>query len=459
MNKLKPNISVYIVLAAYATVIFALIAVTLSIPKWIRNLEVNYALSAEEKINQVVMETAEAKMSEEIIALKAEYPMEVFIATNDTIIYTSIPDVSYNNLRELLQEEAVIFEAQGLIEGKTQAYSVWYSIYPPMLSFYVEEVVRFILIVIILAFVLLFIFNFIVQRSLFQPLKKVKSMMDTLENAQLEQLALQDDKQKDIVSVSVNRFAVNLRSKMKVVTRNYTELEQMLQLERERLSNMITVSRGLVHDLKTPLHQTLLQNEFLLKKLQAEEINIEDILTYNIEQMDESLKHVNETLNLLDADVEQMVEVRDYFDVTEIFHAIREGLRPTIEQKQLFLDAIIPDELFVNLNKVSVRLIIHNLLTNATNYAIEQSEITFSLYEEDGLLYIICENDTLAENVQRVQQSEELFSSITSNEQGNYVYSTGNGLYLTKELSNLLDGTYLLAIDENHITITISLPI
>ena len=454
----KPRRITYVLLASYITLLSVLVMTVLMLPTWFQKVELSYITETESRIHQVVKETEEQKLMQAIKDLREQYPMEIAIYKNDKTIYNTLPGVKFKDLREILQSQAIVYEAQGTVDGKTQKYDVWYSIYRPSIQIYFNNVITIQFVIIIIASALIITISVMLHRILLKPLTQVKDSLAKLEAYDLDNIKLDAD---DVITESMQRFAGSLNNKIRAVSRNHTELEHNLQLERERLQNMITVSRGIIHDLKSPLHQTLLENDYFMRTLTTPDEKVTEITEYNIHQMDDTLKQINEVLNFLDTNVQEMTEVKDNFDIIKMFKTTRKSFYRFIEEKQLYLDASMPEVLFVTVNKVTARLILHNLFSNAIQYATNQTDINFAIYIEDNNLIITCENSATPKNLERIRQSESLFTAIpdTDTDDETYVYSTGNGLYLIKELALLVKGTYTINIEEPLVTITVTMPL
>lgn len=459
MKTKAPKLSVVFLLASYLTLIAILITTVLMLPSWFEKVELSYITEAEQNIHTIIADKAENELMAELKTLRNEYPMEIAVYKNGKSIYNTLPGITFQDLREVLQQSAVVYEAQGTLDGVAATYDVWYSIYRPSIQIYFNNIVMLQFAVIILTSVLIVTISFILHRTLMKPLTQVKASLEKLEAYELEDIQTDTD---DVINESLKRFAGSLHNKIRAVSRNHTELEHALQLERERLQNMITVSRGIIHDLKSPLHQTLVENDFFIRQLEDSDSKTREIAEYNMEQMADTIGQINEVLGLLDADVKEMTKVKDTFDVVKMFKEIRKGFYRFIEDKKLYLNAEMPEQLTVAINKVALRLILHNLFSNVTQYAEPNTDVDFELYAENGELNIHCQNVSSEANIERIYHSEELFTAIPDSDaaaDSPYIYSTGNGLYLIKELTLLSKGTYDLRVNESDVIINITLPL
>lgn len=454
----KPRLLLYTLLAAYLAMVAMFATILVMFPQWVKQQELRYSSVVQAKIYTVIKETPKDSLEKELVNIRGTYPFEISIYKKEQKIFQTLPEISFSNLRNIFHDDVIIIEQQGVIDTDAgESYQVWYSIYRLPVQQYLDSIFMLQILLIGVSFLIVLTVSIILQKMLIKPLNQVKDSIGKLEAYDLDAI----ESSSDVINEGVKRFAVGLQGKITAVSRNHTTLEQALQLERERLANMMTVSRGVIHDLKSPLHQTMIENDYFLKESVDMSKEARVVAEYNRERMDKIIGQVNEVLNLLDIDPKTMVEVKNEFDIIKLFKDIRKGFSLFIQKRKVSFSADMPEELLVYLNKVSIHLIIHNMLSNAVKYAKLASEIEFEIYVEDDVLYISCSNEASKKDIERIHNSEQLFTAIVdeTNTEGEYVYSTGNGLYLIKELASLVEGTYSLADNQNTIVVSVNIPL
>ena len=462
MKRKTSRRSIYFLLASYLGMVAIFLFTVYKMPTWLQNAEWKYINEIKQELKTTLESTTAENLSQQLQTITEKYPMELAVYTNTNKpkqIYQTLKGVDYQYLQGLQNSNTIIYEEEVLITNKTvnTTYRTWYSIAPPPATTYIQNLMQLQIILMLIVFAILLLISFILHRMLINPLKEIEAAIPKMEQFDFDAVEINSD---DTISKSVAHFATTLKGSVSAVSRNHTLLEQELQLERERLSNMITISRGIIHDLKSPLHQTLIENDYYIKSQQEIAIETREIAQYNVARMDKMITQINEVLNLLDTNTQTMVETVDNFNLALMFKEIRKNFNPSIEQKRLLIDAVLDEDLQIQMNKVTARMIIHNLLSNAINYATKETEILFEIYfDEEQNIIIRCENETSKQNINRIRQSEELFAFVNvEDESGEHIYSTGNGLYLIKELAHLLNGEYLLETTDTIVSITIKLP-
>ncbi|MBC8147711.1 MAG: DUF3365 domain-containing protein [Bacteroidetes bacterium] len=189
----------------------------------------------------------------------------------------------------------------------------------------------------------------------------------------------------------------------------------------------------IAHDLKSPFNSILGFTDLLItdyEKIDEEErreiINaidksskssfklLENLLLWAISQRDE-IKLVKESLNLK----------------TTILEAI-EAYIPGAEMKNITYELRVSDELNINADKFTVKIIIGNLFNNAIKFTSPKGNVNIDAIQKDNYMEICISDNGVGispENISKLFLIEENISTLgTNNEKG-----TGLGLVLCKE--------------------------
>lgn len=443
----------YLVLGILLTISYLIIAVLFiynfsSLSNDYANQQKNYIIQAETAIkNSLEKEELSITELDEIVK---EYPMELVIELKDQILYKTVPYSTGIYLVGSVNEDVLISESYGNYEN----YTIWYALYNMPANDYLQNFLVKQSIIFVIAFILLMITVFINQRLLFQPLKRVKKSIASLESYQFDQIKESEDE----VNQRLEAFAQNLESNISAVSRKHTQLEQALQLERERLNNTIIVSRSFMHDLKSPIHYNLLENEYLLDKLENPTQETVEIVNANIKMNESLMKTVNEVLAIMKGDfydVQKDVEEIDLVNLT--LESIKLFARE-LDEKKFVLDLDMEEKAIGYYNKATVQLLIHNLISNMVKYATKKTTLSIQIVEKEDAILMSYQNKSSKENIERMKNSEQLFNVVQLENSKEHVYSSGNGLFLIKDLTTLLEGNYELSIRSNLVEINILIP-
>lgn len=453
---MKKNIKTtsYILLSAYLGIVVLFVLSVMMLPKWLNNFQEDYITKIEHKIQFEISQTPRINLAKNLEEIYEQEAIEIVVFDGEQKIIETVPTNNPRNLRGIINTKAIVNETLATFEAADEGpVDVWYIIYRPNLQSYLNNIALYQILILGTSFILLLITLSFLQWRTIRPLNALKKKIGQLSSYDFASITANEE---DVINSEVSKFAAGLAGNIQAVTRKHSELEVALQLERERLANMIVISRGLLHDLKTPVSQTLIENDLILTRNEDLSKQTYMVAEYNIRRMDKLLLRINEILNLMDTDVKTMMESKKDFDLIKLFKTVRNIFEVDLKNRDLFLDSSYPEVIHITSNKVAWYLIIHNLLSNAIKYAKRSEDVIVDIIDNGDQITIIVENKTLSDNIERVKQSEQLFYA-TKKEDG-YVYSTGNGLYLLKELTRMLMGEYKLEINGDTVRMELHIP-
>lgn len=455
MSRRKIIITVNIVLLVVYILVASIVIFKYSeFPKQYEKIEKEYVEQIEEKLN-VALGLNETEMVAALDKLQEEYAMEIIVEDKGKSVYQSINLQQSTSYMGSMNEDSILFEMQGYVENGSSRYFVWFAIYHLSSGDYLSWFINQQNILFIISFLVLLVALFVVQWLLVRPLFKISESVKKASEYQFDEIdakATDDNVTKDF-----SKFVHRLRGSISAVSRKHTELESQLQYERERLSNTIVVSKALVHDLKSPVHQLMIENEFQKDHILKENEEAHKALDYNIEKTESILLDINNILKMMNNDY-NVLEETELFDIVEIAVETTKLFQASLMEKDLYFLLDAPEKLLVYMNKVNMKLLIHNIISNAYQYAQRDSEINFKIELNDYQIIIECKNSSNQEDIERMNRSEQLFNVVESQHEGN-IYSSGNGLFLIKDLTAMFNGEYQMGSEGDIVTVVIQIPV
>ncbi|MFV0395122.1 MAG: sensor histidine kinase [Coprobacillaceae bacterium] len=368
--------------------------------------EKKYVNEIEQKIDVILYKS----IDEIIIDLKElskEYPMEIVLENHEKIIYQTI-DVNFSTgYVDVLNEDAIALEMSGTFSVENSNYKIWYAIYHLSDSVYIHDFLSFYLIINIILFVVLGIILFAMQKVLISPLSQVKESLNKMDDYNFDLITNQDDD----ISQGLTNFARKLDQDLQTLAMQQTTLDSKLQQEHQNLQNALMISRGMVHDLKTPLYQTLHRNEDVANMSLREDIK--EVVSYNVARTDYILKEINHTLEVL-SNTEEFLSEEQEFDASQMIMEIIKSYQTRLQQRNLWVNMNIPETLIITMNKVCFYMLIQNIITNALQYSLENTEIEIEMDINENSLYLHCINESNEENIHRMKESETLLKTISN---------------------------------------------
>ena len=416
--------------------------------------EVAYTKEIKDKIDKALQAEDMTAALDELIE---DYAVEIIIYDEDEeLVYTSLHLKEGQQLAGILNANAKLQEAGGSVEIDGENYYIWYNIYRiPFMNQLESFLLKYNIFILIIFFVLLGMIV-ILQIYLFKPLYNVKDALDKWQENRFDEVK----ESKDAVNQELQSYFTKQRDVIKAVSSKNTKLELSLGLERERLRNTVNLSRALVHDLKSPVHKIRVEDELRLGEL---DITCDEskIISWHIDQADLVLNDINSVLQVLKEEGYRPNSIKESFDLQVIIMNAVEHFKPEMRKKDLYFFYEGEDSEMLVQNKVGAQLVIHNIFSNMVHYSTPGTEINITVNRRGSDLWVMSSNQSSQQNIERMKKSEQLDSLVNESReisQEEYRYSSGNGMYLIKDLSDLLGGGYSYYVEDNVIHSILIIP-
>lgn len=417
-----------------------------------KNAEINYRRQVENGIEKALAESTEEKLVADIDELVVKYPMEIIVKKEQEALYATVALEPQNIYLESLDPRVRAFEKQGYFLVGNDEVFVWYSVYRLSNEQYVRVFLSTQTFLVGLAFIILLIVVLLIQLLLFRPLRNLEKSIEKMDGNKFDEVV----DGKDSLNKKMRLYANNMQQLMGRLSHQNTQLEKDLQTEREHLNSTLLISRGLIHDLKTPVHQSLLENQYELSKLEGNQ-PLQDALQRNIVQTDSLLREVNEILIVM-RNMEQIEgDELEEFNLVDVLLTTIKHLQRFLRNKSLSVDIETEERVALVANRTSIKILFHNIFANAVQYAVEKSELVVRIDEMDNEILVVCENICSEIDIARIEQSTNLFAVLQQSNNENE-YSSRNGLLLARDLTLMLGGEYELIIQGNKVCVTVKLP-
>lgn len=385
----------------------------------------------------------EDELKTKLKALNEQYASEIILTKNDAIVFSTFPSIDINNIRDVFDSRSTLFKSQGDIVFKAQNYRMMYIIYHINAEAFVTNEMNKMMQFIIVIFALFFILSILVSHLLYSPLYKINKAILEMEKFDFNK-AMQITGN-DAVTYEFSNFIKQMDEKFSKDSRKYTQLELVLLFEKQRLALVLQMARGALHELKTPIYQQLLR---------VEDRQQEIIRAEQSKQLQTLLLRINELQQELKDNVEVVAEQQTYFDVILLYREIEKDFYYLLETKNIAIDFVADEYIFVKMNKLVIHLILHNLLSNITKYSVKDTEILFEIYTENGVLHIYTENETTLSNLAKLNNEDTGDSHELDDP-----YSSGVGIKLVEEIIEHLGGTIVASVSDAKFIVAIQFPI
>ena len=285
-----------------------------------------------------------------------------------------------------------------------------------------------------------------------KPLEQIKESINNIKDYNFEGVKSSED----VINREFYEFSSSLEKTIDNVSRSYTHLEIELKEQEERLSNIITFSKSLVHNLKTPAHQLILRSQHSLNKPDESNERLRETLITNIKISDKMITQINQILDILKKDDNNYLSNIESVDVSRLFHETVRTFENDMRLKNNFPNLILEDDVTVSTNYASLQILLFNLVSNTVTYSPEETEISFVVKSQDDSVIIETINEATEEDINRIKKSEHLFSNLEPSSTNKY--SSGVGMFIIKEMIANLCGEYNLFVEDSVIRIQAIIP-
>ncbi len=221
---------------------------------------------------------------------------------------------------------------------------------------------------------------------------------------------------------------------------NREHVTKIQEFKAQKMANQALASREQMlaivsHDIKNPISAIQLEAQMLLR---ASGRCPKSALTEEVKIQANRILKTTERMKLLISDlldksksINGLSDInKDRLNVLKLIHDVLDGLKPLIEQKNIFVFISIPDECTIEVDRNKMFQVFSNLINNSIKFTPEGGMIQISLEDHD-FFYIFIVQDTgagLNEN-EILNVFEKYWTGVSGESNG-----TGLGLFICKTI-------------------------
>jgi signal transduction histidine kinase len=195
------------------------------------------------------------------------------------------------------------------------------------------------------------------------------------------------------------------------------------------------------HDLRSPVKMLIKQQKGFLKKLKKGETTALEETAGSALNIAESLNHLlNNVLHWSLEQNDQMIFNQQVQPISPVINQVLFDFRLLSEEKDITLESDLDDELFINVDRESIKVVLRNLLDNAIKYTPENGMITVSTAIEGDLCQIQVRDSGMGiseEQLERINSLQALSIDKINRSKG-----IGLGLLLCTSLTKKNGGSF-----------------
>jgi len=242
----------------------------------------------------------------------------------------------------------------------------------------------------------------------------------------------------------------------KIITEENKKLLELDQMRKELLTRVS-------HELKTPLVSIFSCSELLIDYYQEQ--MSEEVMKF-IEIIHRGGKRLKDLIkNLLDAsqiDAGKLKINKEKANLIEIIRNCIDYVKFLIDDRKISLDYELPEELFVEVDRIRIEQVFTNILSNAIKNTPSNGNIGLNVNEEDNHIYITIKDTGVGLTKKEMDKIFKKFGKIEryGKELDVDIEGSGLGLYISKEIVNLHEGMIWVESEGRNkgATFTIKLP-
>lgn len=226
------------------------------------------------------------------------------------------------------------------------------------------------------------------------------------------------------------------------------EAEFLIKEEVEKLKELDKIRKNLIsrvsHELKTPLVSVSGGCELLLTmygdKLNKEELEILEL----IEKGGKRLKHlIDNLIDISRIEYEKFKIVKKPTDFSALVREMSNELMYSIRERNIQLNLILPDSLYIDMDKARIEQVITNLLSNAIKNTPPNGKIYVNLRQKETSVELSIRDTGIGISKEEMDMLFTRFGKLERYGEG-YEYidiqGTGLGLYISKEIVDSHEG-------------------
>lgn len=457
MRSKKWRTGFYAISAFYLLLVIVLATVIYNIPGI-------YAYFNSQRIDVIKSEVEGAFRTSDAAALPSAFELidqknnlELVVKQGENLVFSTNEETNFAELSKVLGEDALSYQSAFQIDSDSGTYQVWLGIYKFESQEFFELIMAIVIGTVIVLCLIITVLIVIIFRKLIMPLRRLQRNILNLKEYRFSEVAASDSSTEyDSLSEDLGEFSEDLQEKIESIDEKYTRLELELQRRQERIIYQSKLGSALVHDLKTPINVSMLYVERIQDKID-DNPEIHRLLDRLVKNDELLLNQVNETLQVVSTEAMDMIGKAEDFDVVPVVRETLALFTPFFDQHSIEVFLETPQSLMVRAVRLEFKQIIHNIISNASQYADSNGKFELFVEAKDTALKIIAYNDKKDRSSIDFNRVFDLFYRADSGNKN--VFGSGVGMHTIKSMAEEYRGTCIFEPVGNGVQLSVVLPI
>ena len=209
-----------------------------------------------------------------------------------------------------------------------------------------------------------------------------------------------------------------------------------------------------MHQTRTPL--TILKSHLEGVEDGIIEMNEDEIDIWK-NQIDNITVIIANMSGMIDANKENDDLVIEKFDVSQLINQIVSGISPQFLKKEILLNILSHEKIYVETDQYKLSQIIYNILTNAYKYTENNGSVDIDYFVNNGIIYIKIKDTGVGISKDDI---DKIFNAYYRSPEVLKINGDGIGLYVVNENLKLINGSIEVLSEINKgSTFIINLPL
>lgn len=420
--------SFYFVTMIYLLVVGGLALGAYFLPNIYSSIDEKRVVATRDELDQLI-ETKTDYLEEELQKFADSKHVELAVISQEGFRFTTIPTTDFSVLDDWVDPASLSYRSSYTVEiGKT-TYQVWLAIYQMAPQSFFEMSIVFLIAGVFLLFTIVVLLIIILFRKIVEPLRRLRDNIFKLKQYKLSEIHTANKQTEyDVLSEELSEFTDDLQGKMDTIGVKYTALEKELQERQEKSIYKDQLVGSLIHDLKTPVSMVNLQLEKLKEDFEHVPTLANEI--QKIEKQNQKIvKEIKEAVQMIHE--EQIISSPEQVNIVKELQDTIKRFKPILKKRKIHCVIDVPATLFIKIDLIEMRQLLHNIVSNVSQYTDELGVFELTVYQENQSLIMCSYNESSQLDTIDFEHIFDLFyqGSATDATAGN-----GVGMYTIKSM-------------------------
>lgn len=274
---------------------------------------------------------------------------------------------------------------------------------------------------------------------------ELQASLVNIDHQNFIQVIMEDITAQKLAENALIQLNKDLEQKVDDRTKELRESENKLKEQNEELKKLDKAKNEFItmiaHELKTPLIPITGYSEYMLMKYKE---NIDSEIQEDLQIINRNVKRlrdfIDQLLEVMRIDENRLKLKKENVNINNIIKVCVEELSYQIKERNHSLNIKIDDGIVLNVDSTRISHIFTNLISNAIKFSPDNGKIEITCKREETQYLFEVKDNGIGLEKNEIDCLFKKFEIIKRDKEDYYGYSTGLGLYITKEIIEMHGG-------------------